>query len=175
MPFLLGLIGLVAAAYIWAMRARAAGQAAQDLAGMAQDVLSAAKRFGFRRRLNIHPVDSLDDLNLVIAGAGLSFLELGGLPTAATQEALIRSLQSRLGMAHDPAKEALILGRWLMNECGGPDAAVTRFVRRAAKMNFAGAFEPLMNVLRDVAAATDTPMTPRQTDALDDVKRAFRL
>ena len=67
MPFILGLLGLIAAAYFWANRARNAANMTNDLAGMASDVLSAARRFGFSRKLNLHPVESIDDPKLVTA------------------------------------------------------------------------------------------------------------
>lgn len=176
MPVLLGLIGILGAALIWYWRVRAAGQAAQDLAGAAQDVLSAARRFGFRRRYNEHPVDSLEDGNVAIAGIGLAFLELSGLPTAAQQDALLISIQRHLG--HDPARaeEATILGRWLIGECGGPAPALTRLTKRLYKLRRAEGLQPLMQVLNDVAAASrDGSLAPRQREALDEVARLFKL
>lgn len=68
MPYVIALLGLIAGAWLWMSRARAAGMAAQDLAGMAQDVISAARRFGFRRRYDEHPVDSLQDADVAAAG-----------------------------------------------------------------------------------------------------------
>lgn len=82
MPYLIALFGLVIGGYFWIQRARMAAEAAQDLAGVAQDVMAAAKRFGFRRKLNLHPVESLEDPDVAIAGAAVAFLELGGLPSA---------------------------------------------------------------------------------------------
>ena len=67
MPFIIGLIGLTTAAYFWANRARNAANMTNDLAGMASDVLSAARRFGFSRKLNLHPVESIDDPKLATA------------------------------------------------------------------------------------------------------------
>ena len=176
MPYLIALLGLIGGAVIWYYRMKAAGQAAQDLAGVAQDVMSAARRFGFRRRYNEHPVDSLQDADVAIAGAGLAFLDLAGLPTAEQQDSLLVSLQSRLGHDRAKAEEAMILGRWLVAECGGPDAALKRFSRKLLKMKGASALEPLLQVVRDVAAAgRDGALSPRQREALDEIARAFKL
>ena len=176
MPYLIALLGLIAAAYLWMSRARAAGMAAQDLAGAAQDVISAARRFGFRRRYNEHPVDSLQDPDVAVAGAGLAFLDLAGLPTAEQHDALLVSLQSRLGHDRGKAEEAMILGRWLVGECGGADAALKRFSRRLVKMKDAAALQPLMEVVKDVAASgRDGALTARQKEALEEIARTFRL
>ncbi|MEZ5796560.1 MAG: hypothetical protein R3D63_03140 [Paracoccaceae bacterium] len=176
MPYIVALLGLLAGAWFWMNRVKAAGNAAQDLVGMAQDVVSAARRFGFRRRYNEHPVDSLTDPDVAIAGAGLAFLELSGLPSAEQQDALLVSLQSHLGHERGKAEEAMILGRWLVTESGGAGPALTRLCRRLQKMKGPEALPPLMSVLNDVAAAgRDTALSPRQREALDEISRAFRL
>ena len=175
MPYLLGLLALIAGAYFWAQRLRAAGQATQEIAGMANDVLAAARRFGFRRKLNTHPVDSLDDPDLAIAGAGMAFLELGGLPTAEQQDALAVSLQSHLSMSLERANEALILGRWLVTECNGPEPGLTRLARRLYKMQGAESLAPLMSVLKDVAAANRGGMSDKQREAIAEIGRLYRV
>lgn len=175
MPIFFALIALAAGVLIWTSRARAAHGAAQELADMAGDVISAARRFGFRRKANIHPVDALEDGDVAIAGAGVAFLELAGLPSAETQDALARSLQVTLGQNHDQAREALVLGRWLMAQCGGPGPALSRLTRRLNKLKGADSLNPLMQVLKDVAAAAGGHVTPAQKDALEDIARLYRL
>jgi hypothetical protein len=174
-PFILGLIGLVAAAYIWSMRARNAGAVAQDLAGMAGDVMNAARRFGFRRSAKMHPVESLEDTHVATAAIGIAFLELGSLPSNEEQDALIRSLQSNLQQSHESAQESVILGRWLINESGGPQQGIERLTRRLLKLGGNAAFQPLMAVLRDVAAASRSGVSQRQTEALQQIAVIFRI
>jgi hypothetical protein len=175
MPIFFALIALAAGYLVWSSRARAAHGAAQELADMAGDVISAARRFGFRRKANIHPVDALEDGDVAIAGAGVAFLELAGLPSVETQDALARSLQVTLGQNHDQAREALVLGRWLMGQCGGPVPALSRLTRRLAKLKGADSLTPLMQVLKDVAAASGGSVTDAQKGALEDIARLYRL
>jgi hypothetical protein len=175
MPFLIALLGLIGAAYFWAQRARNAAELTRDLSGVASDVMAAARRFGFRRRGAEHPVESLDDADVAIAGAGIAFLELGGLPNADQHAALLRSLQSRLNMAHDKAQEAMILGRWLMAESGGAQPGFTRLVRKLAKMKAQAGFELLMLVLRDEAEFAAGVLSARQGEALDEVRVIYKL
>lgn len=175
MPILLALLAAAGGIVFWMMRARNAAHAAQDLADMAGDVMSAARRFGFRRRHDEHPVDSLQDRNVAVAGIGLSFLELGALPTAEQHEALLISLQHRLGMTEPAAREAAILGRWLMQECSGAQQGLTRLARRLYKLGGADGFSALMDVLRDVAAKAEGTLAPRQKDALEEIGRIWKL
>jgi hypothetical protein len=176
MPYLIALFGLIVGAYFWVQRARNAADAANELVGVAQDVMAAARRFGFRRRHDLHPVESLDDPDVAIAGAGIAFLELGGLPTAEQQDKLIVSLQSHLGQSHNKAEEAVILGRWLVAESGGAQQGLERLTRRLYKLRGNQTFQPLMAVLKDVAAAgRDGAVSSRQREALDEIAVLFRI
>ncbi|MGB3178522.1 MAG: hypothetical protein WBC68_01075 [Albidovulum sp.] len=176
MPVILGLIGAITVAFIWVMRMRNAAEMTHELAGVAQDVMAAARRLGFRRKLNTHPVDSLDEPNLAIGALGMAFLELGGLPCAEQQDALLTSLQSHTDQSLKDAEETLILGRWLVNECNGPMSAIPRLSRRLAKIDRVGGFAPLMAVLNDVAkAGRGGAVSDRQKDALSEIARAFKL
>ena len=176
MPVILGLLGAITVAFIWIMRMRNAAEMTHEIAGAAQDVLAAARRLGFRRRINTHPVDSLEEPKLAIGALGIAFLELGGLPTEEQQNALLKSLQARTGQSLDDAEETLILGRWLVHESNGPEPAITRLSRRLAKLDRAGSFTPLMAVLNDVAQASrDGAVSDRQRDALTEIARAFKL
>ena len=176
MPYIIALLGLLAGSYFWILRARAAADATRELTGVAQDVMAAARRFGFRRRTNVHPVESLEEPDVAIAGAGIAFLELGGLPSTEQQDRLIASLQSHLGQSHGKAEEAVVLGRWLVSECGGAQPGFARLARRLYKLRGAESFQPLMSVLKDVAASgREGSVSVRQTEALAEVASLYRI
>ncbi|MFN0113892.1 MAG: hypothetical protein ACKVPY_04365 [Paracoccaceae bacterium] len=176
MPYIIALLGMVGGAIFWIWRMRMAAEMTHELAGVASDVMAAARRLGFRRRLNLHPVESVDDPKLAMAGLGIAFLELGGLPTKEQQDGLLRSLQTRLGQTLTAAEEAVILGRWLVSECGGAAPAVDRLARRLVKLDRPGSLEPLMNVLNDiVVAGRDSKVSDRQREALGDIARLYKL
>jgi hypothetical protein len=175
MPYVLAILALVGGVYMWTMRARAASSAVQDLAGVASDVVAATRRFGFRRRYDTHPIESLEDGDVAIAGAGLSFLELAGLPSAELHAALAVSLQSHLKMDRSKAEEAMILGRWLMTESGGASAGLSRLTRRLYKLRGVESLQPLMSVLKDVAATSGGMMTAMQKDQLAEIAQIYRV
>ena len=114
MPYILGLIGLVTAAYFLVIRARNAAEMTNELAGVASDVMAAARRFGFRRRKNLHPVESIDDPNLAMGGLGVAFMQIGGSPTEQQKNGFLVSLQSRLGVTVQEAEELDVLGQWFV-------------------------------------------------------------
>lgn len=176
MPYFIAFLGLVGAAYFWAVRARNAGHVAQDLADMAGGVMGAARRLGFRRRANVHPVESIEEPALAIAALGTAFMELGGLPSREEQDALSMALQHHTHRSAKDAEDAMILGRWLVTECNGPEPAITRLSRRLAKLDRAGSLTPLMGVLNDTAlAARGGRLSERQKEALAEIARALKV
>lgn len=175
MHIVVGVLALIGIAYFWMVRMRAAAEMTQELAGVAGDVVNAARRFGFRRKHNQHPVDAVDEPKLAIGGAGLAFLELSGLPNSDQHDALLRGLQSHLGLSLKDAEEAAILGRWLVSESGGAEPGFARLTRRLRKIAPQEGFEPLMGVLNDVAGAARDGLSEKQKEALQEVTRAFRL
>ena len=126
MPAIIALLGLIMAAGVWAWRIRMAAQVSRDLAEMAGDVVAAARRLGFNRRLNLHPVESIDEPALAIAGLGIAFLELSSLPTAEQQRMLTQSIARNCNESQTRAEELLIVGRWLVSECKGPQTTIPR-------------------------------------------------
>lgn len=174
MHILLGILALLGGAYYWSTRMRDAAHMAGELGDMAGDVVAAARRFGFRRGRNQHPVDALDDTAVAIAGAGVAFLELGGLPTQEQHDTLNIALRKHLRLQAEPAEEATILGRWLMTQSGGAEPGFTRLTRRLRKLDAQGGFEPLMQVLNASVGPTGH-LSDQQREALADVSRVFQL
>ena len=174
MPFVIAILGFLAAAVIWSMRARNAAHVATDLIDMANDARLAARRFGFRRNANIHPVESIETPAVAIATLAVAYLELDALPTREQQIALGRGLQTQLNLNLSDSEELVILGRWMMNECGGAEPAITRVARKLYKLDAGASFTPLMGVIKEIAAE-GTALSQKQTSALADIKRAFRL
>lgn len=171
MPFLLALIGIVGAAYFWAQRARNARDMIGEVGDMANDVRLAARRFGFTRKMNVHPVESIEDPKLAIASIATAFIELDDLPTAEQRKILTIQLRSHLRVDAAEAEEMEVLGRWFMSECGGAEPAIARVSRKLYKIGGATQTEPLMDILKNTVKGS---LSDRQKDALDDITRALR-
>ncbi|MGH1368775.1 MAG: hypothetical protein ACRBCL_09170 [Maritimibacter sp.] len=174
MPALLAILGILSAAAYLIIHTRNASNAAGDLLEVANDVRLAARRFGFRRNSNLHPVESIEDENTAIAALGVSFLELDTLPAREHQSALGRGLQNELRVSLSDSEELMVLGRWLMTECKGPETAVARLAKRLAKIGDEQSFTRLMGVIKEVSSVSGG-LSDKQQTALSDIKRAFRI
>ncbi len=175
MPILLALIGVAVTAYIWMNRAKRGADIAGELIDAAADVKNAARRFGFRRRANQHPVDGIDDPKLAIGGLAVAFLEMDDLPTADARAQMDLSLRKHLAIDGETAQEITVLGRWFVEECNGPVQAFPRLAKKLNRLDGASYFNDLMAVLTDITQSTEGGPSPRQSDALADLARIFRL
>lgn len=175
MPAILALLGLVAAVLIYVVRARNAAGMATDLMDMANDVRNAARRFGFRRQGNLHPAESIEDPNIAIAGIASAFLELDDLPTSNQRSALTRAMRNTLNLSAQDADELSILGRWLAAECGSAQAAVSRLTRKLVRLSGQESLTALLTVINTTLASGTNSLNLKQKEALDDVRRAFRI
>jgi hypothetical protein len=172
MPFILSLIAIAGAAYFWFNRAQNAKDAAVDLLDAANDVRLAARRFGFKRRTNVHPVDDIEEPAVAIATIATAFIELDDLPTQEQRNQLSVQLQYQLNQDPKSTEELMVLGRWLMQQCGRPDAAISRVTRRLHKFDGVHSLEPLMTVLKNLAGEN---LSDSQSDSIAEITRAFRL
>lgn len=171
MHIVIAIIGIATAAYFLIIRARNAAEMTHELLDVADDVRAAARRFGFRRNKDMHPVEAIEDPNTAAATIAMAYVELDGLPTEDIRADLLRAMQSQLEIDKPEAEDLLVLGRWLMNECNGPQPAIDRSARRLFKLT-SGDIGPLMEIL--TAVSTD-PISDHQREALDDIRRAFRI
>lgn len=175
MHILIAILGIVVAAVVWFNRAQRASEVATDLIGTASDVKNAARRFGFKRRSNQHPVESIDDPKLAIGGLATAFLEMDDLPTAEMRSLMDISLRKHLRMDAKTAEEVAVLGHWFVEECKGPVTAFPRLAKKLRKIDGSDSFEPLMAVLKDITEAGGGTPSARQSDALTELARVFRL
>jgi len=175
MPFLIALISAAGVLYFWMMRARNAADAAHDVMDMANDVRLAERRFGFRRQGNLHPVEGVDDPDVVATAIAATFFELDSLPNAETHRTLMVKMQSRFNINLSDAEEMMILARWLSAQCASPMAAITRLARRQYKLNKADSLDDLMSLISDTLETNGETPSPRQADALQDISRALKV
>ncbi len=174
MHIVLAVLGLLGAAYYFVMRARNAAEMTHELMDVANDVRAAARRIGFSRRKNTHPVESIEQPELAVTTIALAFMELAGLPTQEQKDRLTVCLRKNLGVSQEEVTEHMIVGHWLIQECGGAQPAFERTSRKLQKLDGVNSWEPLMTTLKDIAAS-QPKITDQQGEALQDIQRIFRL
>jgi len=175
MHIVIGLISLAVGAYFWMNRARNAANAAHDVIGMAKDVRLAARRFGFTRKTNIHPVESTDDSSALSTALAAIFFELEGLPSADTQRALMVRLQNRFNINLDTAEELLIFSKWLADQCQTPMAGITRISRRLYKLSGSDSIDDVMDLISGTLEDTGQKPSQHQIEALQDISRGLHV
>lgn len=174
MHILIGIVGLLIAAGVWAWRLRMAKQALEEVSNVASDVMAAARRMGFKRQTDVHPVESIEEPELAVTALGLAFLDLASLPTAEQLAALKSAICNELAVTEAKTDEMLIVSRWLVNECKTPQQAFSRLLKRLSKLDKNG-FQPLLSILTSMRHGADSDLNPRQRDAIDEVANIFRL
>lgn len=174
MHIVLAILAALGGAYFLFVRLRAAAEISNDLVDMARDVRSAARRLGFRRKTNVHPAEMIEDPNIAIASIATAMIALDDLPTREQRDALERQMQSILSVPLGDAQELTILGQWMVQQCGGPAPAIARLSRKLYKMVGSDGMTPLLSIIQNTLG-DGAALNPRQQDALDEIRRAFRL
>ncbi|MGH1412998.1 MAG: hypothetical protein ACRBB0_05870 [Pelagimonas sp.] len=175
MPFIIAALGAIAAIYFFVIRARGAADMAGEVLDAANDVRLAARRFGFTRKTNIHPVEAIEDPNIALASLGSAFVELDDLPTREQRLALTSAVSRVANVPLQDAEELGVLGRWMVSECGTPDQAVSRLARKLYKLQSTQGFAPVMEVIKMVSEAGSGSLSQKQKDALEDISSAFKI
>lgn len=169
MPLIILILSAVGGAVWWWVRQNPdkAIYAAQDAVTVARN---APRKLAFRKQLNAHPVEGIDDARIAICALAQAFIELDNLPTAEQRTHLNTLLRTKLRCSADEAEEMEVLGRWLVAQCQRPDAAITRLARRLFKIDGDSSWDVLQDIL---ASLVDNTLSPAQVDAIADMKRAF--
>lgn len=168
MPFLLFIIGVITAAGVWYWRMKQAGEVVGELANAAQDVKNAARRFGFNRKKNVHPADSLDDARIAAVGVVLTVAASDGELTAGELDATKLEAAKTFNIDATEAGEMVALARWTVSQCGNTDNAIYRLARRTRALAGLEAQPDLERMARAVAAVDTGAM------AFQDVRGVVR-
>ncbi len=169
MPIIIFVLTVAGGIIWWWVRnnPREAIDAAQDLATIARN---APRKLAFRKQLNAHPVEGIDDPNIAVCGIAQAFIELDDLPTREQRAHLHVLLRSRLRVDEDTAQEMEVLGRWLQTQCNGPLPAISRLGRRLYKLNGDGSWEILQDILGSVVTGE---ISESQKEAIAELRRVI--
>ncbi|MEM7547482.1 MAG: TerB family tellurite resistance protein [Pseudomonadota bacterium] len=174
MPIVLAVIGAIIAAGIWYHRVQSAKAATTDLLGAANDVRLAARRFGYKRKTNVHPVDMINDPRLAAAGIAAA---IAGMDAPLSREEIAQlELETQVILRSEPdeAKAIAAFGRWISGQAGSPDEAVRRLSKRLRKLAGEEVANDVLSLAQAVATA-DGALDERQEDALRMVRTVFRV
>ncbi len=171
MPILIMLLGVVGAVAVWYWRMKAAREVGGELLDAANDVRLAARRFGYRRKHDVHPGDSIDDPRIAATGLLIAIAESDGALTAAELEAVRLEIQRVFDITAAEADELIAVGRWIVGQCGGAHPALRRLARRLRTLAGGEVLPDLMVMGAAVAGAGGDG--PDAKEALDRIRQAI--
>lgn len=171
MPILLMILSALGGVLWWWVRnnPRAAFYTASDAV---MTLRNAPRRLAFRKQMNAHPVEGIDDPRIAICGLAQAFIELDDLPTKEQRQQLHVLLRTKLRCDAEEAEEMEVLGRWLMAQCNGAKPAITRLSRRLYKIDGTSSWNTLQEVFS--VLVTDN-ISQGQAEAIADIRLAFKL
>ncbi len=164
-----------AAALFIRRTARAPSKALSGVPNASHNVQLAARRFRFADDPNSHPADAIKDPRVAVATIGLSILELDGPPCAKSRSRLIETLQTTLQVTFTEAEEMIVLARWLIGECRGPDATIQRVVRNLYDQTSGQYFSALIQTVTTIMDVNSGDLSFRQKRALGSISKGELL
>ena len=120
MPVIVGLLAILGGAAFWYWRLQQARDAAETLAEAAQEVRLAARRFGFRRKVNVHPAESIDDPRLAALSIVTAMAQMDEAWGREMSQSLTFQTQSIFGVRRAEAEEMVVFAKWMSDRNASP-------------------------------------------------------
>ncbi len=174
MHILAGVLALILGVAFWIYRLRAASEAAATLADAANDVRLAARRFGFRRKTNLHPVDCVEDARLAAMGVVAAVAQLDRGWDRDVSDIMVRHAQSIFEVDVNEATEMVVFGRWLSDQSGTKAEIVRRLAKRILALAGPDALPDLERMIDAVSLKRDGGQSEDVEDALSTLRRVLR-
>ena len=174
MPVLIAIVGLLVGALIWYNRMKQAGYVAGELKDAANDVRLAARRFGFKRRANVHPIDTLDDARLAAAGIVAATVQMDGLWDQSMSDAMVQQAQSVFNVDLGEAEEIVIFARWIAAQGSNPHETVRRLARRLKRLAGQEAMADTVQMIQGVSGRNGRALSPDAEDSIATVERVLK-
>ncbi len=174
MPAIIAIIGLLVAALVWYNRMKQAGHVAGELKDAANDVRLAARRFGFKRRTNVHPIDALDDARLAAAGIVAATSQMDSLWDQSMSDAMVQQAQSVFEVGLDEAEEMVVFARWIADQGGNPHEAVRRMARRLKQLAGGDTMADTVQMIRGVSGRGGQMLSRDAEEAIETVERVLK-
>ncbi|MEO8530539.1 MAG: hypothetical protein ABI459_04910 [Deltaproteobacteria bacterium] len=174
MPIIIAIITALGGAYFWFNRMKNARDASETLFEAANDVRLAARRFGFRRKVNIHPAGSIDDPRLAVASIVAALMQIDRAWEREMSDGLSLQLQSIYVVKREEAEEMVTFARWMSEQCGTKHEAVRRVAKRLATLKGKEVVVNIRQMADRLVAKPDGSYSDPAQDAIEALRRQFR-
>lgn len=173
MHIVIAILSILGAAYFWVHRIRNAGRAVGEIKDMADDVRLAARRFGFKRRVNVHPVETVDDPRLAAAGIIAAMAEMDAMATDDTLREMKIQAQSVFDVEATEAEEMVVFGRWIASQCGTKHEAVRRLSKKLLMLAGTSTL-PDLEIMITRVCSKDGQVSEDVQEALNTIRRIIK-
>lgn len=174
MPAILGALAILAGAYVWYLRYQNARDAAETLVDAANDVRLAARRFGFRRKANVHPVDCVEDGRLGALAIAAAMMQMDHAWTREAEADLARAAETVFAVKPADAAEMVVFAKWLSDQSSTYDEIVRRLAKRLAGLGDRGLRQDLARLIEGACTDENGELSDNAVDALNTVNRHLR-
>ncbi len=171
MHIILALAGVAAVVGVWLWRAHTAARAAGELMDTADDVRAALRRFGYRRKANVNPLDGIDDSRLAATGILAAFANMDGGVGREEIAAIARECAAAFHCDAAEAEQIGAYGRWLIQQSGNMDEAVRRLARNLEGKLTEAEKDQLMEMITRVASIDGGELSDSQRYTLGQLAR----
>ena len=171
MHILLALAGIATVVGIWLWRAHTASRAAGELLETADDIRAALRRFGYRRKANVNPLDGIDDPRLAAAGILAAFAKMDGMVGREEIAAIARECGAAFHCETAEAEQIGAYGRWLVQQSANMDEAVRRLARNLEGKLDEAEKDQLMEMIERVASIDGGSLSDGQRSSLGQLAR----
>lgn len=166
------LLAVIAGVGFWMYRAQAAADTAKTVFDMASDAKAAARRFGYHRKHNKSPLDTVDDPRLSAAAMLVAVAKLDGDLSRDQVDGITRQCIETFEVDAAEAADMTAFGRWL-SQHGEPEEVLRRLAR-GLRGNLDGErVESLFGMMERVSELEGGGISDRQTQAIEMVRRTF--
>ena len=174
MPVVLAVLAALGGAYFWYWRLKNAKEASETLIDVANDVRLAARRFGFRRKVNVHPVESIDDDRLGVASLIAALMQVDRSWDRDMGQELSDALHRYYAIPGEEADEMVTFARWMSEQCGTKHEAVRRIAKRLADVSGKSALEDIKALSDSLVADGAGNYSEDTSEAIETLRRQFR-
>lgn len=136
---------------LWRMQQ--ASNAVRDIAGAAEEVQGVFRRWSWRRKANVNPLDLIDDPREAAATMMVVVAQADGALTEKERLAILARMSQHFGATVKQGEELLARGRWLVQNKVDPSETFRRVIPLIRKKCTQQEQQELLAMLQAVAAA----------------------
>ena len=171
MHILLAVLGALAAVGFWYYRLQNAANGVKAISEAAMDIQAAARRFGFRQRANLHPVDSIEDARTAATTLLILVATDDGSLSAREEDAILKQVSEVFEASRSEATELFRFSRWLSEQSNNPDDMARRLIKRTLHLGGPDVLPDLKRMVTAVGQVDTGELSENTKQVLEKIKQ----